>query len=245
MRSGQRCLDDPSRVPWRRDLNMRIAFGMRPFLNRRGVGAPPGFNECDVDSAFRLPGVQADNARSCDGLKYGCVNPRYGGRTPISLPTLGHIGEMCLIISDTDRDWPYFKTDHESTYNNLPLTPESGKLRLITLRNPPGGFWYGFWSRTLLSGDPEAFLHYNAFSWIVSFLANKIFGLPVVNYFGDLGCLLPASVAKMGLRTFHRFSATVRLVLNDIKKKVARAVAYPGLEGSFPDPRAACLSPST
>ena len=65
-------------------------------------------------------------------------------------------------------------------------------------------------------------MHYNAFSRIVAIFANKIFGLPIVNYFDDLGCLLPASIEKMGLRTFRRFSALVHFALKDIKTKVGK-----------------------
>ena len=144
-------------------------------------GTPPGFNEGDVNHAVRSPEVQAGKIRDCDDLKYGCVNPHYGGRTPISLPTWGNIGEMRLRIADADRAWPFFNTDHESSYKNLPRTPESAELRLISLLNPSGGLWYGFWHRTLLLGSSAAILHYIAFPRIVAVMANKIFGLPVVN----------------------------------------------------------------
>ena len=57
-------------------------------------GTPPGFTNGQVGHAFRFPTVQADKIRAGDDLKYGCVNPRYAGRTPITLPTWDHIGEM-------------------------------------------------------------------------------------------------------------------------------------------------------
>ena len=75
----------------------------------------------------------------------------------------------------------------------------------------------------------------------MAILDNKISGLQIVNYFDDIGCLLPASVEKMGLRTFRRFSTLIHFVLKDIKTKVGRNVAFLGLEGSFPDPSGGML----
>ena len=115
-------------------------------------GTPPGFTMGQVDHAFRFPVLQAGKIRACDNLKYGCVNPRYAERTPISLPTWDHIGEMCLKIADAEKSWSFSKTDRESAYKNLPPTPDSARLCLIALRNPRGGLWYGFWRRALLFG---------------------------------------------------------------------------------------------
>ena len=164
----------------------------------RFEGRPPGFSEGEANHAFRFPAVQADKIRACDDLKYGCVNPRYAERTPPTLPTWGHIGEIRLRISDADRPWSFLKTDRESAYKNRPLSADSSKLCLITLRNPKDGIWYGFWHRALLFGAPAAVLRYNAFSRIVAALANKIFGLLAVNYFDDIGRLMPSSIEKMG-----------------------------------------------
>ena len=127
------------------------------------------------------------------------------GTDAISLPTWGHIGEMCLKIADARKPWPFFKTDRESAYENLPLAPDSAKLCLVTLRNPADGIRYGFWPRALLFGASAAVLHYNAFSRIVAILANKIFGAPIVNYFDDLGFLLPTSIGMIGLTDFSPF----------------------------------------
>ena len=66
-------------------------------------------------------------------------------------------------------------------------------------------------------------------------LPNKIFGLPVVNYFDDIGCLLPIALEIMGIRTFSQFCGLIAFILNDIKTLVGRNVTFLGLEGSFPD----------
>ena len=116
-------------------------------------GTPPGYRDGQVNHAFLFPVAQADKIRACDDLKYGCVNPRYAERAPVSHPTSDHIGGMCLEIADTDKSWSFFKTDSESAYKNHSLTPDSAKMRLITFRNPADGLWYGFWPRALLFGD--------------------------------------------------------------------------------------------
>ena len=107
---------------------------------------------------------------------------------------------------------------------------------MVALRFPSDGRWYGFWSLTLLFGASDAVLHYNAFSRIVAVWANKIFGIPVVNYFDDLGSLLNSSLEITGLRTFSQFCGLIAFILKDIKTLAGRYVAFLGLEGSFPDP---------
>ena len=86
-------------------------------------------------------------------------------------------------------------------------------------------------------------MRYNAFSRKVAILANKIFGLPIVNYFGDLGCLRPISIEKMGLRAFRRFSAWIHFAIKDIKTKVGRKVTLLGLEGVISGPLERNASP--
>ena len=101
--------------------------------------------------------------------------------------------------------------------------------------NPAGGHWYRFWRRTLLPGAPAAPLHYNASSLIAEAVASKIFGLTFFDYFGDLGSLLPVSMARMGLRTFRRFSDIIRPAIKDVQTKVGRMAEFLALEGRFPD----------
>ena len=200
-------------------------------------GVLPGFNEGDAIRDFLFPAVQADKARGRDDIKCVCDNPRYGGRAPISLPTWGHIGEMRLLFDSADIGRSFFETDREASYKNLAIAPDSEKLAWANLRNPAGGHWCGFWHRTLLSGDPAAALHYNAFSRKADDLASKkylAYRSPII--FDDPGCLLPISIARMGLRTLCRFGEIIHIALNDIQKKVGRKATSPALVGPFSDP---------
>ena len=56
-----------------------------------------------VNAAFRFAVIQMDNVRACDDLKYGCVNLACATRTPITLPTWDHIGQICLDVAETDQ----------------------------------------------------------------------------------------------------------------------------------------------
>ena len=85
---------------------------------QRGWLAPPVLLGADgrlfgyegkVNNAFRFPVTQVGKIRACDDLKYGLANPCCATRTPIKLPTWGHIGQMCLDCADSDREWPFFK----------------------------------------------------------------------------------------------------------------------------------------
>ena len=108
----------PGRL-WKGDIS-QLEIGWPADPMRLGANGPPhGFDEGEVGRAFRPPVVQADKIRACDDLKYGFSNPRYGGRTPISLPTWGHIGEMRPRMADADRGWPFFTTYREDANKNL------------------------------------------------------------------------------------------------------------------------------
>ena len=86
-----------------------------------------------VNAAFRFSAIQRGKIRAFGNLKYGCVNMECATRTPISLPTWDHIGQICLYISTTDQPWSFFKADHKAAYGNLPLNGTGGCL----LFDPP------------------------------------------------------------------------------------------------------------
>ena len=107
---------------------------------------------------------------------------------------------------------------------------------MVTLRRPTDGRWYGFCPRTLLFGATAAVLHYNGFSRIVAVLANILFGLPVVNYFDDIGRILPTSISDEGLSTFKRFCGLIGVRLKEEKAKPGTVTTFLGLDGAFPCP---------
>ena len=106
----------------------------------------------------------------------------------------------------------------------------------MALRNPVSWLWYAYVRLVLLFGAVPAVAHYNCFARIFSGLANKIFGLPVFNYFDDFGALVPDLIKKAGLQVFLGFTALFGALTKNDKSQVDKARAFFGLWGEFPCP---------
>ena len=96
-----------------------------------------------------------------------------------------------------------------------------------------GGKWYGFLHRALLFGSAAVVLRYNGFSRIVAVLANMLFGLPIVNYFGDCGFPIPSSLSADGLSIFRQFCGRIGVAHKEDKTKFGGIVTLLGLWVSF------------
>ena len=123
--------------------------------------------------------------------------------TPIALPTWGHISEMAKRIRGYKSEWAFFKADHKDAYKQLLLDQEYVGLTLVALRHPTSVQWFPFAPRVLLFGAVAAVIHYNCFARIFSVLPNRIFGLPVFNYFDDFGSLVPDLIKKAGMQVSY------------------------------------------
>ena len=201
-----------------------LSFDGQPFILRN-----PNLN-----IAFRFGVEQADKLRACDDLRHSMTNLACVVLTPIKLASWDHVAEMCSQIREPNRDWHFFKADHEAAYKQLPIDEGHAKLAVIALRSPHDHKWYGFMSRTLMFGAISAVLHYNVFSRILAELACRIFGLPMLSYFDDFGALLPAEIAKQGLLTFSRMCTLLGIKLKLQKSEVGPAITFLGLLGTFP-----------
>ena len=85
-------------------------------------------------------------------------------------------------------------------------------------------------------GGVSEVIHYNCFAGIFSVLDRKIFGLPVLNYFDDIGPLVPDLVNRVGLQVFlGSTSLSVPLMKGD-KSKVDKGLTFLGIWGEFPCP---------
>ena len=184
--------------------------------------------------AFRFAAIQMDKIRACDDFKYGRVNLECAVRTPIKLPTWDHIGQMCLDVDSSDVGWVFFKAGHEAAYKNLPPSPGHTSSCIVALRCPPGGKWYGLLPRGLLFGASAAVLHYNFFSRIVEVSAYRIFGLPLVDYFGDFGCLIADFLSRPVVKLFTSFCRLLGVRLKRKKTDAGRRITFLGLEGFSP-----------
>lgn len=60
-------------------------------------------------AAFRLDAVNMDKTRACDDLTYGLVNLSCVADTRIIFPNWGHIGQLCIMAYEADRNIPFSK----------------------------------------------------------------------------------------------------------------------------------------
>lgn len=81
--------------------------------------------------ALRFGVEQLDKLRACDDQRRNLVNFCTADYAPITLPTWGHLSQMCLEVRRTNSRWIFMKTDHECAYKQLPLGPRP--------RQPHGG----------------------------------------------------------------------------------------------------------
>ena len=187
-----------------------------------------------VNIACRFAAAPMDKVRARGVLKYGHVNLACATRTPITLPTWGHIGQLFLDLRHADRDWEFFKAGHQDSYKNLPINPDQAPLCIVALRFPTDGEWCGFFPLTLLFGAAAAVMRYNCFSRIIAVISCSFFRLPALNYFDDLGCTLPDSISTPGQKVCPTFCWLVGFLLNGRKPKMGRHVVSLGLEGNIP-----------
>ena len=193
------------------------------------------FNSANV--AFRFPVIQGSEIRACDDFKYGLINLRAADIAPIALPTWGHIGQIAADLSSPPREWSFMKADSKAAYKNLPLSPEQSRFCIAALRSPVDSKWYGFAPRALLFGATAAVHHYNCFPRTVAVIINRLVGLPIVNYFDDIGSMVPAPLSGDGLRLLIDVCALFGVILGDRKTDLGRRIVFFGLTGPLSGPR--------
>ena len=81
----------------------------------------PGQAIGPIDLSFRFGGGQMNKLRAFDGRKYGAADEYCSAWAPVKLPTRGHIAQMAANVRQANSDWPFFKTNHESAYKQLPI----------------------------------------------------------------------------------------------------------------------------
>ena len=76
-------------------------------------------------------------------------------------PTLGHIGQMCLAVADSDWRWAFIKSDRKAAYKNLASAPDLADFRLAKLRAASESKRYGLRLKEHPSGASDAVLRRN------------------------------------------------------------------------------------
>ena len=105
-----------------------------------------------LNIAFRFGVEQGSKLRACDDLRYARTNLASIVETPIKLVNWDHVVGLSNILNASDRDWSFFKADHEAAYKQLPLKASNAKLAVVALRSPIDQRWYGFVRRTMVFG---------------------------------------------------------------------------------------------
>ena len=195
------------------------------------VGAVDGFSPGGANIAFRFGVPQNAKLRGRDDLKQNMVNLRTSVVTPITLPNWGHISQMAKRVPHNKARWASMKADRRSAYTKLLLCQNRVNLTLVALRNPISGRWFAFVPKVLLFGEVSAVLHYNCFALILTVLANKILGSPILNYFGDFGPLVPELIDRLEPETFLRCATTIGALTKDDKSDVETSLTFSGLWG--------------
>ena len=186
--------------------------------------------------AFRFPVIQGSKIRACGDFKNGLINLCASDWNPITLPTWGHIGQIAAGLSFPPRDWSFTKADHKADYKNLPLNLDQSQFCIVALRSPGDAKWYGFAPRTLLFASSAAAHRYNCFSRVLAVIINRLFGLHIVNYFGDLGSTVPTSLSDDGLRLLIDVCALFGVILEDRKTDLCLKIVFLCLLGRFLGP---------
>ena len=56
--------------------------------------------------------------------------------TPINLVSWGHLAELSNLVNSGERDWAFFKADHQAEYKQLPIDPHRTQISVIAIRPP-------------------------------------------------------------------------------------------------------------
>ena len=140
-----------------------------------------------LNFAFRFAAIQGEKIRACDDLRHSLTNQACAVLTPTKLVSWDHVSHISNKFASKGLDCHFFKADHRADYMSLPVCPIQTKLAAVVLKNPPGGIWYAFTSRTLLFGSISSVLHYNILSRAIDELMSIIFGIPAVCFSTTLG----------------------------------------------------------
>ena len=133
---------------------------------------------------------------------------------------------MTKSVRNPKAAWGFLKADHKDAYKQLLLDEEFVNLTLVGLRHPISGQRFAFGPMVLLFGAASEVIRYNFFAMAISVLANKILGLPVLNYFDDFGALVPDIIKEIGLGAFTWFTSELGALAEDGKSEVSRMLVF-------------------
>ena len=189
-----------------------------------------------LNNAFRFAVDQSSKVRACDDLKDSLTNRLCSVGTPITLPGWDLLAAMSQLIAVSPKeDWAFVKGDDTSAYKNLPLRHSDSHLASIALWGPGCKDWFGFLPRTLMFGATASVLRYNVFSRILAAFFNRLFGIPIVAFYDDLGPPMIFELVQEALQLVTEVSQLIGVISNTIKCEWGNPLSFLGLLGSHPN----------
>ena len=91
-----------------------------------------------VDPAFSVGSRRVDKLRSVDDPERGSTNEATFAKTPIYLPSRGHISQVCTLFDRNKelRPLALATADHADACKQLPRRRAGGLASVVTHRNP-------------------------------------------------------------------------------------------------------------
>lgn len=126
--------------------------------------------------------------------------------------------------------------DHEAAYKQLPLDDSHTKYAMVALRHPAAMEWRASPPHSIRFGAEAAVIHYNCYSRTVAILIYRIFGIPIISYYDDLGALIPSDLGQLAMETTKIFVSTIGYFINNKKTDLGELLTLMGLSGRFPNP---------
>ena len=203
------------------------------LLNRSGAFADD--LNAPLNVAFRFAVAQSSKVRACEDLKDSLTNRLCAAETPIALPDWDLLAAMSLFSSSlSKKDWAFLKGDDTSAYKNLPLKPSDAHLAAIGLWGSRKKGRFAFLPRTLLFGATASVLRYNVFSRMLAVIFNRLFGIPLIAFYDDLGAQMIRELSERALHLVYEVCGLLGVVLNWNKCDCGNPLPFLGLIGSFP-----------
>ena len=114
-------------------------------------------------------------------------------------------------------------------------------MAAITPWGGPAHCWQGFVPRTLIFGATASALHYNTFSRILANFINRLFGIPLLAFYEDLGSPMLFALGRIGLETPTKACRLLGIILKRSKSEWGNPLIFLGLIGHFRTDRIAEL----
>ena len=179
---------------------------LRPPVPLYETGRPADLPSNGFNTALRFGVVSADKLRACVDLKHSLTYTACRVHNPIKLVSWDHVSQLCRIFAADGRDWALFKADREAAYKQHPPGPDGRLYAITALRNPETGRRHGFRSMTLMFGSIAAVIRYNVFSRVVAAIFNRLFGTPLICFFGDFAALFTGFWKRRGWLSSRDFA---------------------------------------